>query len=83
MKGMSSITTPMQRDGELIESFAASLRSLARTCEFCDCLHDSLIRDRIITGICDDETRETLLQERNLDIIKCPDICKGVETAKV
>ena len=72
-----------QRDGESIESFATSLRSLARTCGFCDCLHDSLIRDRIVTGICDDETRKTLLQERNLDINKCIDICKGVEAAKV
>ena len=72
-----------QRDGESIESFGTSLRSLARTCGFCDCLHDSLIRDRIVTGICDDETRKTLLQERNLDINKCIDICKGVEAAKV
>ena len=63
-----------QRD----ESFATSLRSLARTCGFCDRLHDSLIRDRI----CDNETRKTLLQERNLDINKCIDICKGVEAAK-
>ena len=72
-----------QRDGESIESFATSLRSLARTCGFCDCLHDSLIIDRIVNGICDDETRKTLLQERNLDINKCIDICKGVEAAKV
>ena len=71
-----------QRDGEVIESFPTSLRSLAR-CGFCDCLHDSLIRDRIVTGICDNGTRKTLLQQRNLDINKCIDICKGVEAAKV
>ena len=43
----------------------------------------SLIRDRIVTGICDNETRKTLLQERNLDINKYIDICKGVEAAKM
>ena len=72
-----------QRDGESMESFATSLRSVAITCGYCNCLHDSLIRDRIVTGICDDETRKRLLQERNLDINKCTDICKGVEAAKV
>ena len=72
-----------QREGESIEAFATSLRNLARTCGFCDCLHDSLIKDRIVTGILDDETRQTLLQERKLDINKCIDICKGVEAAKV
>ena len=72
-----------QRDGESIESFATSLKSMARTCGFCNSLHDSLIRDRIVTGICDDKRRKTLLQERNLDINKYIDICKGVKAAKV
>ena len=32
---------------ELVDSFVAELRNLAKTCNFCDCLRDSLIRDLI------------------------------------
>ena len=33
---------------ESADSFVAELRNLAKTCNFCDCLRDSLIRDRIV-----------------------------------
>ena len=33
---------------ESVDSFVAELRNLAKTCNFCDCLRDSLIRDRIV-----------------------------------
>ena len=32
---------------ESIDSFVAELRNLAKTCNFCDCLRDSLIRDTL------------------------------------
>ena len=31
-----------------VDCFVAELKTLAKTCNFCDCLRDSLIRDRIV-----------------------------------
>ena len=51
--------------------YVATLRNLARTCNFCDCMHDSLIRDRIVFGIHNRQTKKRLLQECKLDLKKC------------
>jgi hypothetical protein len=45
-----------QQDGETIDEYVAKLRTLAQTCGFCVCLHDSLIRDRIVLGVADAST---------------------------
>lgn len=37
---------------ESIDSCIATLRTLAQTCNFCECLRDTLIRDRILLGVC-------------------------------
>ncbi|XP_044176794.1 uncharacterized protein LOC122959528 [Acropora millepora] len=36
---------------EPIDAYVAALRSLAKTCGFCECLNDSLLRDRIVLGV--------------------------------
>ena len=46
----------------LFEYFVAELKTLAKKCNFCDCLCDSLIRDRIVFGIKDRQTTEKLLR---------------------
>ena len=33
---------------ETVDNFVAELKTLAKTCNFCNCLRDSLIRDRIV-----------------------------------
>ena len=58
-----------------------TLRALSRTCNFGD-LHDSLLRDRIVLGVNDPNTRKKLLQERDLTLDRCTDICKGMEATK-
>ena len=40
-----------QEENESIEVYVTALRALAKTCNFCDCMHDSIIRDRIVLGI--------------------------------
>jgi len=47
---------------ESVDCFVAELKTLAKTCNFCDCLHDSLIRDRIVLGIKDEQTTKNLLR---------------------
>ena len=54
---------------------------MLKTCNFCTCLTDSLLRDRIVLGTKDDHTRKRLLQERSLNLKKCIDICKSGEMA--
>ena len=49
-----------QFESENIECYYAELRKLARTCEFKD-LKDSLIKDRIIIGMIDNNLRQRFL----------------------
>ena len=46
-----------QESGEPINKYATVLRNMANSCEFQD-LKDSLIRDRIVFGIADNNARE-------------------------
>ena len=70
-----------QKPGESIETYIAELRELAKSCKFCECLKDSLIRDRIVLGICDQGTRKVLLQKRDLTLKQAEDICRSNEAA--
>ena len=71
-----------QQPGESFEAFLAHLRTLAKSCNFCACMTDSLLRDKIVLGIQNSETRKRLLQERNLTLNMCIDICKSAEAAE-
>ena len=64
---------------ETTDTYVAALKNLRKTCNFYDCLQDSLLRDRIVFGVKDGNTRKRLLQERNLDLHKCIDICRTYE----
>ena len=68
-----------QRDDENIDSYVAELRRLSKTCQFCECLRSSLIRDRLVIGIRDGATRKYLLQKRDLTLDNAIDICRGSE----
>lgn len=68
-----------QQENESIDVYVTALRTLAKTCNFCDCMHDSIIRDRIVLGIQDKQTRKRLLQERKLTLKSCIDLCKSSE----
>ena len=72
----------MERDKlptESVDCFVAELKTLAKTCNFCDCLRDSLIRDRIMLGIKDEQTTKKLLKIRDLTLNRCIDICRSEE----
>jgi hypothetical protein len=42
----------------------------------------SLLRDRIVLGVNNPNTRKKLLEERDLSLDRCIDICKGAEATK-
>ena len=68
-----------QEPGETIDTYVTHLRTLAQTCNFCECLHDSLIRDRIVFGVNNNQSRKKLLQQRKLTLNNCIDICRSTE----
>ncbi len=70
-----------QEPEESIAQYITTLRALSRTCNFGD-LHDSLLRDRIVLGVNDANSRKKLLQERDLTLERCIEICKGAEATK-
>jgi len=58
-------------------TYVGELRTLAQLCNFCTCLHDSLIRDRIVLGIHGANTRKRLLHQTKLTLQKCIEIVKS------
>jgi hypothetical protein len=67
---------------ESVDSFVAELKTLAKTCNFCDCLRDSLIRDRIVLGIKNEQTTKKLLRIKDLTLNRCIDICRSEEVTE-
>ena len=53
------------------------LKHLSKNCNFCDCLCDSLLRDKLVMGIVDKETRKKLLQMKKLTLELCIDTCRA------
>ena len=67
-----------QEQPESIDNYVTALRALAETCDF-GALKDNLIRDRIVCGVRDNGVRRKLLQESELTLSKCVDICRANE----
>ena len=68
-----------QEGDESIDAYVAALLKLAQTCNLCECLNDTLIRDRIVLGVKSKHLRKRLLQERKLTLSRCVDICRSSE----
>lgn len=67
-----------QRPDESFNTFFADLRTLAGSCDYGD-LTDQLIRDRIVTGINDNNLRKHLLKEHNLTLQRAVTACQVSE----
>ena len=72
-----------QKPDEKIDAYVMSLKDLAKSCGFCDCISDSLLRDRLVIGVREDETRKELLQKRKLKLKDAIDLCRSAESAAV
>ena len=72
-----------QAEGETIDEYVAALRDLAKSCNFCSCpdLKESLLRDRIVLGIREDQVRKELLQKRKLSLDEAVDHCRSCEAS--
>lgn len=70
--------TRAQGTTENIDAYVTDLKNKAKDCEFGD-LHDSLIRDRIVCGVREDQVRARLLRETDLTLKRAIDICRANE----
>jgi len=71
----------MQKPDEGIQSYVATLRLLAKKCEFGE-LTDELVRDRIVCGIHNDAVRSQLLREKDLTLQSAIRICMLFERSE-
>ena len=69
--------TRKQGESETVESFITALRTLLKTCNFCDNCVSSVLRDQVVLGIHNPQT------QAELDLQGCLDICKLSENATV
>ena len=72
-----------QEVGESFDTYLLALRNRAESWNFCSCpaMSDSLLRDRIALWIQNEDARERLFQERQLDLKRGIDICRASESA--
>ena len=70
-----------QLEGELFDKFLADVRIMIKSCGYCATCTPGIIRDRLVIGIANDDTREDLLKERTLSLDRCIDICRAQECA--
>ena len=71
-----------QRPNETTDEFVVRLRQLADSCEY-GTLRESLIRDRIVIGTSDDDSRGRILRERPVpDLTKVIDILRTAEISR-
>ncbi|XP_067284600.1 uncharacterized protein [Pseudorasbora parva] len=73
--------TRAQGPTELIDAYVTELKNKAKDCDFAQ-LTESLIRDRIVCGVNNDQIRARLLREPDLDLNKAVDICRASEVTK-
>ena len=69
-----------QKPAETTDQFVTALKTLSATCNFCDCMRETLILDRLVTGINSPETRKKLLKQRKLSLQNAIDICRAMES---
>lgn len=70
----------VQQEGEPFDDFVTDLRKLSMDCAF-EQLKDSLIKDKIVSGICATHVKDRLLREENLTLQRCIQLCKAAEVA--
>lgn len=74
--------TRTQQDGEDFDHFITDIKTLADVCNF-GALQESLIRDKIVSGITDLSLQERLLQQPQLTLVRAEEICLAAEASKM
>ena len=67
----------IQEEQESIDAYVTVLRDLDKSCNFCDCMRGSLIRDHVVLGVNNNATGKESLQFRGLTLNQCIDTCRS------
>ena len=70
-----------QKSDESFQAFLTDVRNRADMCEFGD-MRDSMLRDRIVVGIHNEKTRNTLFAEPQLELARAIELCELHEGAE-
>ena len=70
------------QEDETFENFYSSIRTLVKTCNYCERCVDSMLRDKIVLRIRNTNTQTEFLKVRNLTLKTCVDICKAAESVE-
>ncbi|KAF0309000.1 hypothetical protein FJT64_019840 [Amphibalanus amphitrite] len=65
-----------QATDEPFDDYLIALKEISEFCDFCKHCTEDRLRDRLITGLCDEAAVQTLLSETNLTLQKTVDICR-------
>lgn len=70
----------VQKEGQPFDSFLTELSKAVKTTEYQE--KDDMVRDRIVMGVRDKHTQESLLRESNLTLEKAVNLCRATEVSK-
>ncbi len=70
-----------QMNDEPVDKWVKDLKTIAVDCEF-ENQENSMIRDKLVFGICDGRIKERMLREADLNLQKALDICRAAESTK-
>ncbi|XP_045024067.1 uncharacterized protein LOC116923346 [Daphnia magna] len=70
-----------QQPGESFDSWIVCLRGILKGCNYGTSV-ESVLRDQVVLGIVDTQTREKLLFEKSLDLAKACDIVRACEASR-
>ena len=80
------LATCKQENGQSLDQFLQSLKSLAKDCDFRNStaqqIRDDAIRDSFISGLSNSNVRQRLLENDNLDLQKAFDMARSLELAQ-
>ena len=70
----------VQKEGESVAQYLASLRKLAEKCEFGE-FRDQALRDKLVCGMQNETIQRRLLTEKKLTAARAYEIARGMEAA--
>jgi hypothetical protein len=70
-----------QQPGESFDSWIVCLRGMVKGCNYGASV-ESVLRDQVVLGVADSQTREKLLFEKTLDLSKACDIVRSCEASR-
>ena len=73
--------TRNQEQDEPFDEYLIAIKEISQFCDFCTHCSDERLRDRLVTGLHDEDTVKALLSEKDLTLQRTVDLCRARENA--